>query len=483
MATMPQIPQLQTMESPVEQYGKWAALRSMLQQQQLQQQQLASEQQMQPLRMQQAQNTLTQQQMEISSEQAMVRAYNEAGGDLTKAVPLAYQYGALPKDVNAAVLQDLDARTKRSQLTTSQQDQAQKQMQALGQVSGALLQVPADQRPQALQQFMPQLNALQVNPSQVTPDMLTDDNLKHYQIASMKASEHLTQERDQAKFAQDYGPLGARQDQLQGLIDWRYQVLNPGKQTPPDFVLPPNATAKDWDRVDKAMNAIETAQGTAAQRATANAIRNQTFQLAKQAADETNYQHNLAELDRQFKPVTDALPRFQRLQTTLAQNSPQADALVAPELLTIMAGGAGSGLRMNEAEITRILGGRSKWQDLQAAAQKWSLDPTKASSITPEQRQQIRSLTDAVGQKMQQQMNVYSGARQQLLGTADPTGRRKIVSDSAQRSAQISAAEGGGGGTGGMIQEGQTATGPNGHKIMMRGGQLIDLTTNQPLAQ
>jgi hypothetical protein len=34
-----------------------------------------------------------------------------------------------------------------------------------------------------------------------------------------------------------------------------------------------------------------------------------------------------------------------------------------------------------------------------------------------------------------------------------------------------------------MIQEGQTATGPNGHKIMMRGGQLIDLTTNQPLAQ
>jgi hypothetical protein len=62
--------------------------------------------------------------------------------------------------------------------------------------------------------------------------MLTDDNLQHYQMSAMKTSEQMTQQRDQAKFAQDYGQLGPRQDQLQGLINCRYQVLHPGNSRP-----------------------------------------------------------------------------------------------------------------------------------------------------------------------------------------------------------------------------------------------------------
>jgi hypothetical protein len=61
------------------------------------------------------------------------------------------------------------------------------------------------------------------------------------------------------------------------------------------------------------------------------------------------------------------VPRFGRLRDTLNQKSPQADALVAPELLTVIAGGQGSGLRMNEAEIARSVGGRSHLEDLKAA--------------------------------------------------------------------------------------------------------------------
>src|SRR6516165_9562877 len=117
MASMTPLPQLQPMENPMEQYGRVVALKSMLQQQQLRQQQeqqlqqqMAFQQQAQPLELQQKQNVLTQQQMDIGSEKAMVRAYNETGGDLQKAVPLAMSYGALPKDLNAAVQQDLDIR-------------------------------------------------------------------------------------------------------------------------------------------------------------------------------------------------------------------------------------------------------------------------------------------------------------------------------------------------------------------------------------
>jgi hypothetical protein len=95
---------------------------------------------------------------------------------------------------------------------------------------------------------------------------------------------------------------------------------------------------------------------------------------------------------------------------------------------------------MTEAEIARIVGGRSNWQNLQAAAQKWSLDPSKASSITPAQRGQIRSLVNAIADKMTTQQNVYNYSRQQLLGTTDPGQRRQIVSTAAQQSMRINTA-------------------------------------------
>src|SRR5205085_10860217 len=107
-------------------------------------------------------------------------------------------------------------------------------------------------------------------------------------------------------------------------------------------------------------------------------------------------------LDTSAKPIEDSLGRMGRLNETLAQGSPQADALVAPELLTIMAGGQGSGLRMNEAEISRIVGGRSNWQNLEAWAQKWNTDPSKANSLTSDQRKQVQSLVSAVAGRAQQ---------------------------------------------------------------------------------
>jgi len=62
----------------------------------------------------------------------------------------------------------------------------------------------------------------------------------------------------------------------------RYQVLNPGQALPPSFLLSPGATQQDYDRVDKGLTQLESAQGTKAQRETANALRQQSADLAKQ---------------------------------------------------------------------------------------------------------------------------------------------------------------------------------------------------------
>lgn len=146
-----------------------------------------------------------------------------------------------------------------------------------------------------------------------------------------------------------------------------------------------------------------------------------------------SYQYNSGSLDKVGAPVDQAIQRMGRLRDTLAQGTPQADALVAPELLTVMAGGAGSGLRMNEAEISRIVGGRSNWESLKAAANKWSLDPKTANSITPDQRTQIHKLVEEVNKKLVAKQAVINEAHDSLLDSDDPKEHRRIVGDAKKK--------------------------------------------------
>jgi hypothetical protein len=259
------------------------------------------------------------------------------------------------------------------------------------------------------------------------------------QLMSIKASA--------AKLPDAEQPLGARVPQLNDALQSRYQVLNPGKPLPAYLSLAPNATSKDFDRVDRTLQQTETASGTKAQQDQTNAIRQQTQGVAQQSHDDArldkSYQFNQGRLDKMRTPVDQLATRFSRLQDTLAQGSPQADALVAPELLSVMSGGAGSGLRMNEAEIARIVGGRSKWQDLQAAAQKWSTNPASANSITQDQRTQIHALVSAVGAKVAAKQQILSDSENQLQGATDVNSHRKILADTTNK---LGAIDGGSGG-------------------------------------
>lgn len=142
-----------------------------------------------------------------------------------------------------------------------------------------------------------------------------------------------------------------------------------------------------------------------------------------------SFEFNNKQLDEYNKPVSDLLGRMSRLNDTLAQGTPQADAMVAPELLSVMSGGQGSGLRMNEAEIARMVGGRSNWESLKAAINKWKGDPNAARSITPAQQEQIQSLVGAVNGKLQSKSKILSDARQKLLLSNDIQEHRQITSD------------------------------------------------------
>src|SRR2546429_993189 len=199
-----------------------------------------------------------------------------------------------------------------------------------------------------------------------------------------------------------------------------------GMQMTPDVTLAEGAKKEDASRVDAHIKdlihirELQAARNTGASNKTTS------------RADES-YKYNSGELDKLETPVTTIAARIGRLKDTLDQKNPQADALVAPELLSIMAGGAGSGLRMNEAEISRIIGGRSAWQNLQATIQHWSTDPTAARSITPEQDQQIRSLVQAVDSKLTAKQQALQQARTTLLNSDDPRTHRQAVNDVRQK--------------------------------------------------
>jgi len=167
----------------------------------------------------------------------------------------------------------------------------------------------------------------------------------------------------------------------------------------------------------------------------------QAAQTNKQTAHEQqlnnesdrSYQYHASRLDNLRKPVEQQLDRLSRLSDTLAQGTPQADALIAPELLTAMAGGQGSGLRMNEAEISRIVGGRTNWETLKAKLGAWETDPSKGFALTPEQRQQVQSLLSARTTRLQQQQQILDDAGDQLVGARTPQEHRAIYNTTQKK--------------------------------------------------
>lgn len=171
-----------------------------------------------------------------------------------------------------------------------------------------------------------------------------------------------------------------------------------------------------------------------------------------------SYQFHIGEVGKLAKPVDDTVSRMGRLQDTLDQNTPQADALVAPELLSVMTGGQGSGLRMNDSEISRIVGGRSNWESLHAAIDKWSTDPKAANSITPSQRQQIRALAQTVQTKLLAKQQALTDAQQRIIDAPNVNEHRQALADAKKTLGAIDS---------GQSQPPAKLVGPNGTVLIL----------------
>jgi len=243
-------------------------------------------------------------------------------------------------------------------------------------------------------------------------------------------------------------PITDKINSLNQGMQGRWNVLHPGQPMPNYYQLAPDATSKDFDRVDKLMEAEEKAAATKTnqdsinqQRQASHDLAEATFELHRETAQQAettkeqnrvdnSYKFASSQLDKTATPIEQAMQRIDRFNTTLDQHNPQADALIAPELLSFMAGGAGSGVRQNQAELNRIVGGRSAWQNLEASIQHWSLNPDAARTITPDQDRQIRALVGAVEAKVREKQRLIQVAR---TGLSDPSAtvgdHRRIMTD------------------------------------------------------
>ena len=146
-----------------------------------------------------------------------------------------------------------------------------------------------------------------------------------------------------------------------------------------------------------------------------------------------SYTFNAGRLDKIEQPIRDRANRLSALMDSIAQHDPMADSLIAPELLTTMAGGQGSGLRMNEAEISRIIGGRNAWEDIKSRLSRWQSDPSKPFQLLPEQRSQVGRLVQAVASRLEDKKRIIEDASQGLIDTDDPKQHRQIIADAKKK--------------------------------------------------
>lgn len=258
------------------QYSRMVALKSMLQQQQYQQQ-------MQPLQLQQQQLTVQQQQMQMDSEHAVMQAYADSGGDLTKAAQLAQQSGkALPKDIYGMQTMNLDLQQKFATLSKTQQEAAKDQIEQSGKDAGALLAMPAEQRAQYFAQTVAPRWGM--NPQQLTPEAIqywTDPT--RLQFTAMRSDEGLKlidEQRKTQQFSQEHGVIPEPQrQQINAQLANAWQSTHPNQPVPPENQIPQGATADQYNQLLKPMEFAVREGETHAQHEIANKLAQQRINI------------------------------------------------------------------------------------------------------------------------------------------------------------------------------------------------------------
>lgn len=148
--------------------------------------------------------------------------------------------------------------------------------------------------------------------------------------------------------------------QMNKILEARFQVLHPDVPLPDQFTLQPNATQKDYDRIDKGLAGVETATGTSEQQKQTNELRKQTLALSQNKFDTSQLSNATkpiaAQMNKEFSTVNTQLQNIEQARAEL-QSNPVGQSLAAIKTLSALAGGQGSGVRITQAELNSIAGG------------------------------------------------------------------------------------------------------------------------------
>lgn len=184
-------------------------------------------------------------------------------------------------------------------------------------------------------------------------------------------------------------PLRDRVPQLNKMLTDRYQVLHAGKPLPAEYQIPANATQKDYDRIDKALEGEERAGATAAQQQQLNEMRRQTQTLAGKKEELSVKQAAL----KAYTPALDSAERFnvmtKNYEDAVRSNDQQAMlSLLANHIGMTM--GLQKGARINQAMYNEA---QRSVPFLQGVAAKFDKDGYLSGvTLTPSQMRQMVNL-------------------------------------------------------------------------------------------
>jgi hypothetical protein len=187
-------------------------------------------------------------------------------------------------------------------------------------------------------------------------------------------------------------PVG-NPDQLNKTLESRYQVLNPGKPLPDQFKLPANATQKDYDRIDKALEATERATGTKAQQDQLNEMRRQTAAIAAGNRNEKQSTETRNAAYKAYEPALDSAERFNVMSKNYDDAVKNHDQQAMLSLLANHLGmtmGLQKGARLTKDIIHEAEQSRPWLQGLQAKFDKDGY--LSGVNLTPPQMEQMLNL-------------------------------------------------------------------------------------------
>jgi uncharacterized membrane protein len=218
--------------------------------------------------------------------------------------------------------------------------------------------------------------------------------------------------------------------QMNKTLQSRWEVLHPGQTIPEHFVIPTNATQKDYDRIDKALESTERAFGTKAQQDQVNEMRRQTLALAQKKDDRAAARDPNTE--KEYKSVHDDLNKKFATTETQLQNAEQAisevnsgamgQAFGTIKSLVALAGGQGSGVRITQAELNSIANARG----IKGTFDGWLNGLEGKGKLSADQVQQLNAVLSEVKRKGEEKRALLSETLDKLATAKDVKEIRAI---------------------------------------------------------